>query len=72
MSGGEWKPRCVVRRGTECGDCVECLCTLPDGKTCADCLHIARCTALGYTDSRDNRFCSFHPRRAAFAQDGAA
>lgn len=47
-----------------CGDCVLCLAPLPEGKTCADCGHIARCTAIGFTDSAENTYRSFIPSRS--------
>jgi len=38
---------------------------LPAGKTCADCVHIKRCTAFGFTDSPENVWCDFFPNRFA-------
>ncbi len=61
MSG--FVPRCVQRTGKECRDCVECLSTNRDGLTCSDCMLSRSCVPFGYTDSTDNRFCSFVPSR---------
>lgn len=36
---------------------------LPTGKTCADCVHIRRCTAFGFTDSPENVWCDFYPNK---------
>ena len=36
---------------------------LPEGKTCGDCAHAYRCTAFGYTDSKENTTCDFSPSR---------
>lgn len=58
-----WKPGCCVDRkyGTGCTDdtCMR----LPAGKTCGDCVHTRRCEGLGYTQSPDEKACSFFPRR---------
>ncbi len=35
---------------------------LPTGKTCADCAHVRRCTAFGYTTATDTA-CDFWPSR---------
>lgn len=37
--------------------------SLPEGKTCGDCVHWIRCETLGFSDSRDLTDCSFFPRR---------
>jgi hypothetical protein len=47
----------------ESRDSVEVLSEIPDGETCAACAHVRRCTAFGFLDSPDNRFCSFAPSR---------
>lgn len=36
---------------------------LPAGKTCGDCVHVARCMAFGFTKSIDRTTCDFHPNR---------
>lgn len=42
---------------------------LPEGKTCADCRHFRRCSAMfGAHDKRIQ--CDFHPRRYVPAQVG--
>lgn len=56
--------RRAQRTGTPCNDCVICLSSLPNGKTCGDCAHAKRCAAFGFTDSLDNTYCSFIPSRA--------
>lgn len=35
---------------------------LPEGKSCADCKHIRRCVAFGYS-APENTSCDFYPRR---------
>ena len=35
---------------------------LPEGKTCADCVHIKRCLAFGYSWA-DRKQCDFYPNR---------
>lgn len=35
---------------------------LPDGKTCADCAHVYRCTIFGFTDNASNTVCDFAPK----------
>ena len=35
---------------------------LPEGKTCSDCYHAYRCTALGYSKG-DRTSCDFYPSR---------
>jgi len=37
---------------------------LPEGKTCADCRHIKRCAAFGYSKP-ESTSCDFWPRRYA-------
>jgi hypothetical protein len=58
---------CCVDYGKNGGVCQDehadkCM-ILPEGKTCSDCAHLYRCESFGYTDSAQNNFCSFHPRR---------
>lgn len=36
---------------------------LPEGKTCADCVHIRRCTMFGFTPTPEETMCSFGPSR---------
>ena len=36
---------------------------LPEGKTCGDCIHLARCRGMGFTSSADNTSCDFWPSR---------
>lgn len=43
--------------------CCACLSALPALDTCADCRHVSRCTALGFTSSPNERACSFIPSR---------
>lgn len=44
--------------------CTEATCmVLPAGKTCADCRHLRRCLAFGFTASEHEPVCSFFPRR---------
>lgn len=42
---------------------------LPDGKTCADCHHIARCTGFGFTSPKRTS-CDFWPNRFADGPKG--
>ncbi len=50
------------------GCCVDKKCTpntcmeLPAGKTCGDCYHVARCTAIFGHTARD-KYCDWFPRR---------
>lgn len=37
--------------------------SLPDGKTCGDCVHLRRCLGIGYTSSAENDRCDFYPIR---------
>jgi hypothetical protein len=36
---------------------------LPDGKTCADCVHYRRCLWLVYTVASHNKECDWSPSR---------
>ena len=53
------------------GCCVDESCTdatcmdLPEGMTCARCVHMFRCRAMGFTRDVTNDYCSFFPRRFA-------
>lgn len=62
------------------GCCVDASCSsttcmqLPDGASCADCTHVARCTTIFGQDAADTA-CQFFPRRfltRADAQKGGA
>lgn len=46
-----------------CGDCCSCLSALPDGKTCADCVHVERCVSMFGQKSTDTA-CQWIPSRA--------
>ncbi len=35
---------------------------LPKGKTCADCIHVRRCTLM-FGAEAGNDYCGFHPRK---------
>jgi hypothetical protein len=53
-----WRNGCCVD-----GVCKESTCmTLPSGKTCGDCQHVAHCVAM-YRIKPDNTSCDFYPRR---------
>lgn len=58
------KPGCCVDREykTPRGCKPDTCMVLPDGKTCADCVHVRRCVAMfGATET--DRWCQFFPRR---------
>jgi hypothetical protein len=44
--------------GQHAGACM----MLPDGLTCADCVHVYRCTSM-FGAEPENDHCQFHPRR---------
>ena len=44
------------------GDAAASCMRLPNGATCADCVHVKRCTSLFGVKPTDN-VCDFHPRR---------
>jgi len=45
------------------GSCASDTCMgLPDGKTCGDCIHIARCEAI-FGHVPEDTYCDFFPRR---------
>ncbi len=55
---------CVDRQYGSPRGCKPATCMgIPDGKTCADCVHVQRCEAFGFTSSTANGYCSFFPRR---------
>lgn len=48
------------------GDCTPATCmNLPEGMSCARCVHMFRCRAFGFTSNVTNDYCSFFPRRFA-------
>lgn len=47
--------------------CCACLAALPPCHTCADCAHVGRCKAFGFTSSEENPYCSFIPSRFRLA-----
>lgn len=50
-----------------CNDCCECLSPHDAGKTCNDCLHVARCKAL-FGQKGHETFCQFVPARIQYAR----
>jgi hypothetical protein len=42
---------------------------LPQGKTCADCMHNARCVVFGFTKPQNTR-CDFAPSRFVEREPG--
>lgn len=49
----------------KCGylhDCYHQCMNLPEGKTCADCMHIKKCVLL-FHGNPENRSCGFEPIR---------
>lgn len=54
---------CCIDKKYGKGCTPETCMTLPDGKTCGDCVHAKRCLGIGYTPSPKVRDCSFFPRR---------
>lgn len=60
----------------ECGRCDyykahncrrQCM-DLPDGKTCADCIYVVRCTTMCGAKP-ENKFCGFEPVRFRLNKD---
>ncbi len=48
---------------TPCNDCCGCLSALPEGKTCADCVHVRRCVEM-FGQKPEDTACQFIPSRA--------
>jgi hypothetical protein len=48
--------------------CTECLAALPEGKTCADCIHVRRCVAM-FGGDPGNTSCDWIPSRYLAAGD---
>ena len=57
----------VKRKACSAETCM----SLPDGKTCGDCVHKRRCVTFGFADSETNTSCSFFPRRFVRAREKA-
>lgn len=55
-----WAERAGRRDGSSC-DTRTCM-TLPEGKTCGDCIHLQRCQGL-FGCPPDRKTCDFFPRR---------
>lgn len=43
---------------------------LPEGKTCADCVHIRRCADVLGCTKPDNTSCDFYPNKFRERKDG--
>lgn len=49
-----------LKTGTPCNEAT-CM-VLPEGTTCADCVHVRRCVAL-FGQEAEMDYCQFFPRR---------
>lgn len=48
----------------QCKDCVKCLAAHPAGKSCKDCVHVAKCvTMFGVVDPESQPYCQWIPSR---------